>query len=141
MNPCPCGRAGQVRPPCRCQAAQISRYRARVSGPLLDRIDLQLRLAAVDAATLTDSNATAPFRMSTAEARELVHLARQRQQARQGKLNARLEAAETLDRCRANAEGLLLLRKAAAARAIPHAASIASCAWRAASRTLRTARW
>jgi magnesium chelatase family protein len=54
--------------------------------------------------------------MSTSEARELVRLARQRQQARQGKLNARLQAAETLDRCRANAEGLLLLRKAAAAR-------------------------
>jgi magnesium chelatase family protein len=116
MNPCPCGRSGQVRPPCRCQAAQVSRYRARISGPLLDRIDLQLRLAAVDAATLTDSDATTTLRMSTSEARELVRLARQRQQARQGKLNARLQAAETLDRCRANAEGLLLLRKAAAAR-------------------------
>lgn len=116
MNPCPCGRAGQVRPPCRCQAAQVSRYRARISGPLLDRIDLQLRLAAVDATTLTDSDATSPLRMTTAEARELVRLARQRQQSRQGKLNARLDAADTVDRCRLDAEGLMLLRRAAAAR-------------------------
>jgi magnesium chelatase family protein len=116
MNPCPCGRAGQVKPPCRCQPSQVSRYRARVSGPLLDRIDLQLRLAAVDAATLTDSGTNTPLRMTTSEGRELVHLARQRQQARQGKLNARLDAADTLDRCRLDSEGLLLLRKAAAAR-------------------------
>src|SRR5262245_51413836 len=40
MNPCPCGRAGLIRPRCRCQPAQVRRYRARISGPLLDRIDL-----------------------------------------------------------------------------------------------------
>jgi magnesium chelatase family protein len=117
MNPCPCGRAGQVRPPCRCQPAQISRYRARISGPLLDRIDLQLRLAAVDAATLTSSN-TASLRMTTTQARELVCVARQRQQERQGRLNAHLQAADTLDHCRVDAQGLLLLRRAAAARGL-----------------------
>src|SRR5690606_7084819 len=52
MNPCPCGRHGQARPPCRCSGAQIERYRARISGPLLDRIDLQLWLAPVDAQEL-----------------------------------------------------------------------------------------
>jgi magnesium chelatase family protein len=118
MNPCPCGRAGQVRPPCRCQAAQISRYRARVSGPLLDRIDLQLRLAAVDAATLTSSDSTAPLRMTTPQARNLVCVARQRQQARQGKLNARLQAAETLAHSRADNEALALLRRGAAMRGL-----------------------
>jgi magnesium chelatase family protein len=116
MNPCPCGRAGQVKPPCRCQAAQVSRYRARISGPLLDRIDLQLRLAAVDATTLTESDSASPLRMTTAEARELVSMARERQQARQGKLNARLDAADTLEHCQLDSEALLLLRRAAVAR-------------------------
>ncbi|MEJ0099176.1 MAG: YifB family Mg chelatase-like AAA ATPase [Pseudomonadota bacterium] len=116
MNPCPCGRAGQVRPPCRCQPAQISRYRSRISGPLLDRIDLRLRLAAVDATTLTDTEVTTPLRMDTAQARALVCLARQRQQQRQGKLNARLEAGETLHYVRVDSEGLAVLRKAAAIR-------------------------
>jgi magnesium chelatase family protein len=116
MNPCPCGRAGLVRPKCRCQPAQVSRYRARVSGPLLDRIDLQLRLAAVDAATLTDSAAAAHSSLTSAQARELVRAARARQHARQGKLNARLQAAETLDCCSAETAALQLLRRAAAQR-------------------------
>ncbi|MET0717141.1 MAG: YifB family Mg chelatase-like AAA ATPase, partial [Pseudoxanthomonas sp.] len=55
MNPCPCGRAGQLRPPCKCQPARVERYRARISGPLLDRIDLQLSLRAVNVQELTDS--------------------------------------------------------------------------------------
>ncbi len=116
MNPCPCGRAGQVHPPCRCQEAQVSRYRARVSGPLLDRIDLQLRLAAVDPATLTDTTAQSASSMTTSQARELVCRARLRQQARQGRLNARLEAAATLDSCGANTAAVELLRRAATQR-------------------------
>ncbi|HTP40623.1 MAG TPA: YifB family Mg chelatase-like AAA ATPase [Steroidobacteraceae bacterium] len=114
MNPCPCGRAGQVRPPCRCQPAQLSRYRARVSGPLLDRIDLQLRLAAVDAGTLTGGGGEPG--MNSSQARELVACARRRQHLRQGKLNARLQAAETLESCAAEPAALQLLRRAAAQR-------------------------
>jgi len=131
MNPCPCGRAGQVRPPCRCQPGQISRYRARISGPLLDRIDLQLRLPAVDTATLTGSEAVASLRVTTAQAREQVCMARQRQQARQGRLNAHLPAAQTLGHCRVDAEGLVLLRRVAAARGLSA---------RSQHRTLRVAR-
>lgn len=117
MNPCPCGRAGLVRPRCRCQPAQISRYRARISGPLLDRIDLQLRLAPVDGATLTAvSGQTSPMQLTTAQAREVVCRARDRQLARQGTLNSRLAAAETLEHCRADAASLELLRRAAAQR-------------------------
>jgi len=116
MNPCPCGRAGQVRPPCRCQPAQVSRYRARISGPLLDRIDLQLRLAAVDAATLTGHGTESVPRLTSAEARQQVCGARRRQFARQGKLNARLDAAETPRFCGAEAGALELLRRVAAQR-------------------------
>jgi magnesium chelatase family protein len=113
MNPCPCGHAGQVRPACRCQPAQIERYRARISGPLLDRIDLQLRLAAVDAATLTDRSSSAVAELTSIQARELVCRARQRQHARQGKLNAQLQAAETMRYCMGESRALELLRRAA----------------------------
>lgn len=108
-------------PACRCQSAQIERYRARISGPLLDRIDLQLRLAQVDAQTLVaDAPAvedeTPTTDMTTARARALVSRARQRQVLRQGCLNGRLSPADTLRHCRADAQGLGLLARAAAKR-------------------------
>ncbi|MET0282664.1 MAG: YifB family Mg chelatase-like AAA ATPase [Steroidobacteraceae bacterium] len=120
MNPCPCGRAGLVHPRCRCQPAQVERYRARISGPLLDRIDLQLDLPMVDSSALigpADAAQHPGACGSSAAARELVCRARQRQLARQGKLNAKLEAGETLACCRADAASLELLRCAARQRA------------------------
>jgi magnesium chelatase family protein len=118
MNPCPCGRAGLVAPRCRCQPAQVTRYRARISGPLLDRIDLQLQLPPVDAVELTSSidNAAARGALTTAQAQRDVCAARQRQLTRQGKLNAQLGPEETLQLCAANAPGMALLRKAASQR-------------------------
>ncbi|NOT44697.1 MAG: hypothetical protein HOP14_08860, partial [Acidobacteria bacterium] len=53
MNPCPCGWSGSGVRPCRCPAAIAARYRARVSGPLLDRFDLRHRLADVRARLAT----------------------------------------------------------------------------------------
>ena len=47
MNPCPCGNYGSADRPCTCTAAAIHRYRSRLSGPLLDRIDLQVEVDAV----------------------------------------------------------------------------------------------
>jgi magnesium chelatase family protein len=118
MNPCPCGRAGMVQPRCRCQDAQIQRYRSRISGPLLDRIDLQLDLPMVDPAALTATSEVpaAGACATSAAARERVCAARRRQLARQGKLNARLDAAETLQHCHADAASLELLRRAAQQR-------------------------
>ncbi|MDQ2641773.1 MAG: YifB family Mg chelatase-like AAA ATPase [Pseudomonadota bacterium] len=117
MNPCPCGRHGLVAPTCRCQPAQIERYRARISGPLLDRIDLQLRLAQVDAQTLVaELPDNASGALTTAGARALVTRVRQRQMLRQGCLNGRLSPAETLRHCRADAAGLRLLAEAASKR-------------------------
>ena len=124
MNPCPCGFHGLVAPPCRCQPAQVERYRARISGPLLDRIDLQLRLAPVPAASLVGAAAVAAdgerdrrvSDLTSAQARVLVHAARRRQHLRQGCLNARLSAAETLTRCAPDAAATALLTRAAASR-------------------------
>ena len=119
MNPCPCGRAGQVRPRCECPPQKVKHYRARISGPLLDRIDLQLSLPAVDAEALADAAApagnTVPAAtglITTAQARVLVGAARERQQLRQGSCNARLGPAETLQHCRAEPAGMQLLRMA-----------------------------
>jgi magnesium chelatase family protein len=113
MNPCPCGRAGQVRPRCECPPQKVKHYRARISGPLLDRIDLQLSLPAVDAGALAAADPRAAGDcITSAQARALVGAARERQQRRQGACNARLGPAETLQFCRADSEGMQLLRQA-----------------------------
>ncbi|SMC23697.1 magnesium chelatase family protein [Desulfacinum hydrothermale DSM 13146] len=54
MNPCPCGYAGEPRRACRCSAHQIQRYRSRISGPILDRIDLHVEVPAVEVEDLRD---------------------------------------------------------------------------------------
>ena len=55
MNPCPCGWAGDRSNRCLCSDERINRYRARVSGPLLDRIDLHISVARMDAVELRES--------------------------------------------------------------------------------------
>lgn len=90
MNPCPCGHLGDARKACRCAPGQISRYQSRLSGPLLDRIDLQLDVPVLPPEQLW----AAPEGDCTEIVREQVALARQRQMDRAGKLNARLTPAE-----------------------------------------------
>ena len=113
MNPCPCGRAGQIRPPCKCDPKRIQRYRGRISGPLLDRIDLQISLPAVDPEALSGEDRASREELTTASAMTQVSAARQRQQRRQGVCNAHLGADETLLHCRAEARGMELLARAA----------------------------
>ncbi|HET7924560.1 MAG TPA: YifB family Mg chelatase-like AAA ATPase [Rhodanobacteraceae bacterium] len=94
MNPCPCGYAGDPSGRCRCTPDAIQRYRSRVSGPLLDRIDLKLEVPRVAQAEL---RAIEPGE-SSADVRARVVAARERQLARAGKPNAALTNRET-DRC------------------------------------------
>lgn len=89
MNPCPCGRAGGAG--CRCKPAQVERYRARLSGPLLDRLDIRVALAAVGEADLAEHRRRVPCDDTPLRAR--VAAARERQWQRQGCLNAALPAA------------------------------------------------
>jgi magnesium chelatase family protein len=95
MNPCPCGWLGAppARPgsgrACRCTPEAVARYRSRLSGPLLDRIDLQVEVLAASPAALL---ALPDGEASTAVAAR-VAAARRRQQARQGRPNAALDAA------------------------------------------------
>jgi magnesium chelatase family protein len=109
MNPCPCGWAGDASGRCRCSADAILRYRGRVSGPLLDRIDLHVALGRLPAAELrTDRPGGEP----TAVVRERVEAARARQIARCGKPNAQLSQAETVAMCRLTESDQALLEQA-----------------------------
>ncbi len=97
MNPCPCGWAGDVSGRCRCSPDIIARYRARISGPLLDRIDLQLAMHRLPPAELASDASPGE---DSATVRQRVALARDRQRARAGKPNALLEPAELARDCR-----------------------------------------
>lgn len=110
MNPCACGYAGDSSGRCRCTLQQVARYRNRVSGPLIDRIDLQVELAAVPAAQLVA--AERPPSESTAAVAARVARARRLQLERQGKLNARLGIAEIGRFCPLGRDSRALLARA-----------------------------
>ncbi len=95
MNPCPCGFLGSER--CRCSPSQIRRYSLKISGPLLDRIDLQVQVSALKKGQLTQSGQKAE---SSAQVRERVNRARQIQLQRFGKINADLNNTELAKLCR-----------------------------------------
>ncbi len=78
MNPCPCGYFGDIRKSCRCAPLEVERYRSRVSGPLLDRIDIHLEVPAVACGDLT----LQPGEESSADIRSRVERARVRQRER-----------------------------------------------------------
>src|SRR5205823_12070029 len=90
MNPCLCGWLGHPSGRCKCSPDQIARYRSRVSGPLLDRIDLAIDVPPVSAEALALSRPPATTGESSAEVRARVAGAQALQCARQGKANARL---------------------------------------------------
>jgi magnesium chelatase family protein len=111
MNPCPCGWLGDVSGRCACTPDQVSRYRRRISGPLLDRIDLAVDVPtpAGEALALDAANTRLP---ETPALRAAVANARQRQQARQAMPNARLDAAGVARHCVPVREGHRLLSEA-----------------------------
>lgn len=108
MNPCPCGYAGHPTRACTCTPDQVARYRGRLSGPLLDRIDLTVEVPALSHDELVDA--------MPGEASGVVRLrveqARARQQLRQGGPNARLEAAQVTAYCTPDSAGAALLKQA-----------------------------
>ncbi|MCE1193219.1 MAG: YifB family Mg chelatase-like AAA ATPase [Acidovorax sp.] len=90
MNPCPCGFLGSSQRACRCTPDQIHRYQAKLSGPLLDRIDLHVEVPALPA----DQLVQAPAGEATATIRARVEAARARAVQRQGKANQALQGQE-----------------------------------------------
>ena len=113
-NPCPCGLVGDPSGGCRCSAAEIERYRARLSGPLADRIDLHVRFNAVAIASLGSSNAEE----SSVSIRARVESARRQQRERHAtlggvRLNADVPGRWLLAHGRATARALATLENAA----------------------------
>jgi magnesium chelatase family protein len=112
MNPCPCGYLGAFAATgraCRCTPEQVARYQGKLSGPLLDRIDLRIEVLAVKPAELMaqpDGEASAVVAARVAAARAL-------QVARQGLPNAQLEAADIDLHCRPDPAAAAFLRSAA----------------------------
>jgi magnesium chelatase family protein len=110
MNPCPCGWRGDPGGRCRCTPEIAARYLRKLSGPLVDRIDIQIELPALSPAELSARSATrgeasAPVARRVADARE-------RQLQRQGKTNRELDGREADAVCRPDAAGETLLREA-----------------------------
>lgn len=106
MNPCPCGYLGDPSGRCNCSPTRIARYRERLSGPLLDRIDLRIEVPAVPQSALTDP---VPAGESTSAVSARVLEARNRQLMRNGKLNSQLSVKEINEYCRPDAAGRRLL--------------------------------
>lgn len=108
MNPCPCGFYGHFNHRCRCTPEQILRYKNKISGPLLDRIDMNIEVPALKPEELNAATANE----TSAQIRERVEAARARQQRRQHKPNAALGPLEIADYCQLSESGNHLLQAA-----------------------------
>lgn len=106
-RPCACGYLGHYTGRCHCTPDQVQRYRRRISGPLLDRIDLQIEVPAVTPEDLSRTSAGD----SSIIVRERVERARAKMIARQGKENARLTTGEIGTYCAPDEKGASLLKQ------------------------------
>jgi len=117
MNPCPCGYAGESSGRCRCTPGDVARYRRRISGPLIDRIDMHVELKQVPVEYLMAGSGAPGQRSplsveSSAAIAARVAAARRVQMARQGVLNARLDPAQIGAVCRLDRESRALVAAA-----------------------------
>ena len=110
MNPCPCGYYGHSNGRCHCTVDQIQRYRNRISGPLLDRIDIHVEVPNVPREVLNDAQRAVPEH--SAAVRERVEQCRQLQLRRSGKRNALLVNREVEQLCCLSKEDAALLERA-----------------------------
>jgi magnesium chelatase family protein len=114
LNPCPCGYRGDPRRECQCTVPQVEKYMGKVSGPLLDRIDIHLEVPAVPYRELAATRSGT----SSGQMREAVLAARLRQAARFGagptRSNARMTSRQIREFCRLQSPAAELLRGAVA---------------------------
>ena len=110
MNPCPCGYYGDASGRCRCTPDKIAGYRARISGPLLDRIDMHVEVPAVPREVLLDQ--ARHHGESSEQVRPRVEKARERQRNRGGCYNAQLNNQQIETICRLDDSGRKLLEQA-----------------------------
>ncbi len=109
MNPCPCGYLGDPIDSCHCTADQVQRYRARISGPLLDRLDLHVHVPRVEFKSLREPRGGGE---ASAEVAARVIRTRKLQIQRQENSNAHLDNAAVERYCTPNAAGLGVLERA-----------------------------
>jgi magnesium chelatase family protein len=107
MNPCPCGFAGDPSARCQCSPEQIRRYRGRVSGPLLDRIDIHLEVPRVPQAELRADEGPMPEETATVRARVIA--GRDVALARAGKPNSHFSAGDVTKHCKLSSRDHSLL--------------------------------
>lgn len=105
MNPCPCGNRGEDKADCRCDDAMVERYRSRISGPLLDRIDLHVNVVRVPYGELSSARKSE----ASATIRARVVAARKRQHARSRTVNAHLRGNDLRTHAALDAESSALL--------------------------------
>ena len=113
LNPCPCGYFGDPKRSCRCHPRQVENYRQRISGPLLDRIDLHVEVPLVDYKDLASDEKGEP----SARIRERVIMAREIQNerlssVRGANLNAAMPSRQVREHCKLSKESSLLLEQA-----------------------------
>jgi magnesium chelatase family protein len=128
MNPCPCGFLGDSGRPCRCTPEQIQRYRARLSGPLLDRVDLHVPVHRLPPAELLNPGGDSE---PSSDVRARVSRSRLAQEQRQGCANAQIQPDQLAGICRLGDREKNHLESAARQMAL---------SGRALHRTLRVAR-
>jgi magnesium chelatase family protein len=109
MNPCPCGYLGSSLRNCRCSPEQVARYQGKLSGPLLDRIDLHVEVGAL----MADELVNTPPGEASATIRGRVVQARERAMARQGSSNQALEGQAIDAQCQLDTAAAKFLNTAA----------------------------
>lgn len=109
MNPCPCGYLGHPSGKCHCTPDQIARYRGRISGPLLDRIDMQIEVPAVPQEELMHQRTTGE---KSSVIRTRITESHQRQLDRQGKTNSHMSVKEIDKFCALDTASENLLKQA-----------------------------
>lgn len=109
MNPCPCGYLGSIQRACRCSPELIARYQGRISGPLLDRIDLHVEVGSISPEALLNHSQGE----SSQAIRQRVAISRERSIARQGMSNCALNGVEIDMQCRLSPDSAKYLNSAA----------------------------
>jgi magnesium chelatase family protein len=111
MNPCPCGYLGDAKHQCKCNPMQVEKYLGRISGPLLDRIDLHIEVPAVpyqELSKTTDGTNSASMREQVLAARKV----QEQRFGRGGTVNARMNSRQIRKYCEPDAAGRELLATA-----------------------------
>jgi magnesium chelatase family protein len=112
MNPCPCGYLGQRTRPCRCTPQQIRQYQGRISGPLLDRIDIHIEVPPVPYRDLTAREAGESSAAIKARIEEARRIQKERFNGDQTRFNASMSEAQVRSFCALDADSRQLIEMA-----------------------------